>query len=296
MWTRMAGLTRRALAAGLASVAGACSVPTLFNTLAPRDAGGRRVATSVPYRPGPRHTADVYAPTAERPAGGWPLLVFIYGGSWASGDKSIYPFVGTSFAANGFVTVIPDYRLVPEVRFPAFVEDCAAAVAWALANAARYGADPNRLVLLGHSAGAYNAITLTLDRRFLQAAGVDPERVRAAAGLSGPYDFYPFDVDASRNAFGQYPDPRMTQPINLVRPDAPPLFLATGLNDDTVQPRNTLALAQAERAVGGRVEVKTYPGLDHTGAVLAISRPFRGRAPVLRDVLAFYRGVLGPGA
>ena len=288
----MACLTRRMLAAGLASAASACSVPGLFNTLAPRDPGGRRIAESLPYAPGPRRTADVYAPVAPAPPGGLPLLVFIYGGSWASGDKGIYPFVGTTFAANGFVTVIPDYRLVPEVRFPGFVEDCALAVAWALANARRWGADPDRLVLLGHSAGAYNAVTLTLDRRFLQAAGSDTARIRGTAGLAGPYDFYPFDADASRNAFGAYPEPEQTQPINLVRGDAPPLFLATGLNDDTVRPRNTEALARAQRGAGGRVEVKTYPDLDHTGAVLALSRPFRGRAPVLRDVLAFYRSVV----
>ncbi len=282
--------TRRTLAAALAATASACSAPRLFNTLAPRDAGGRRVATSLAYGEGPRRTLDVYAPDA-RPAPGTlrPLLVFLYGGSWADGDKSIYPFVGTSFAARGYVTVIPDYRLVPEVRFPGFLQDCAAAVRWAVDNAARYDADPGRLVLLGHSAGAYNAMMLTLDRRFLTEAGVRPERVRATAALAGPYDFYPFDVDASRNAFGAWPNPAETQPITYARADAPPLFLATGVSDDTVRPRNSYALAERQRALGAEVELKTYPGVDHTGIVLALSRLFRGRAPVLADVVDFYR-------
>lgn len=284
---------RSALAAALASPLGACSLPGLFNTFAPRDAGGRQVARSLPYGEGPRRTADVYVPVAARPRDGWPLLVFLYGGSWASGDKSIYPFVGTTFAANGYVTVIPDYRLVPEVRFPGFVQDCAAAVKWAVDNAARWGADPSRLVLLGHSAGAYNALMLTLDREFLTAAGLPPGRIRAAAGLAGPYDFYPFDVAASRNAFGQFPDAPRTQPITFARGDAPPLFLASGETDDTVRPRNSIRLAQAVRDAGGRADLRLYPNLDHTGIVLALSRPFRGRAPVLRDVLAFYRSVMG---
>lgn len=281
--------TRRSLAAGIASAASACSTAGVFNALAPRDAGGRRVATSLSYGEGPRRTLDVYAPD-ERPAAGRkrPLLVFLYGGSWADGDKSIYPFVGTTFAARGYVTVIPDYRLAPEVRFPGFVEDCAAAVRWAVDNAATYDADPERLFLLGHSAGAYNAMMLALDRRFLEAAGVEPVRVKAAAGLAGPYDFYPFDVAASQNAFGAFPDPEQTQPITFARADAPPLFLGTGDNDDTVQPRNSYALAQRQRALGAEAEVKTYAGVDHTGIVLALSRVFRGRAPVLSDVLSFF--------
>jgi len=282
--------TRRALAAALAGAASACSVPRLFNTLAPRDSGGRRAATSLSYGEGPRRTLDVYVPDAPVAVGRKrPLLVFLYGGSWANGEKAIYPFVGTSFAARGYVTVIPDYRLVPEVRFPEFVQDGAAAVRWAVDNAARFDADPQRLALLGHSAGAYIAMMLALDRRFLTAAGVAPERVRAAAGLAGPYDFLPFDVDSSRNAFGRWPEPAQTQPISFARADAPPLLLATGDNDDTVRPRNSYALAERQRAMGAEAEVKTYPGVDHTGIVLALSRPFRGRASVLRDVVDFFR-------
>ncbi len=279
--------SRRLLITGLAAALPGCSAAGLFNTLAPRDAGGRRVATSVPYGAGPRRTLDVYAPSA---AGvGRPLLVFTYGGSWDTGDKGIYPFVGTTFAAAGFVTVIPDYRLVPEVRFPGFVQDCAAAVRWAVDNAGRYGASADRLVLLGHSAGAYTTMMLTLDRRWLTGAGVPPERVRAAAGLAGPYDFYPFDVASSRNAFGAWPEPEQTQPITFARADAPPVLLATGVGDTTVRPRNSYALAERLRALGATAEVKTYPNVDHVGLVLALSRLFRGRAPVLRDVLEFFR-------
>ncbi len=279
--------SRRLLITGLAAALPGCSAAGLFNTLAPRDAGGRRVATSVPYGAGPRRTLDVYAPSA---AGvGRPLLVFTYGGSWDTGDKGIYPFVGTTFAAAGFVTVIPDYRLVPEVRFPGFVQDCAAAVRWAVDNAGRYGASADRLVLLGHSAGAYTTMMLTLDRRWLTGAGVPPERVRAAAGLAGPYDFYPFDVASSRNAFGAWPEPEQTQPITFARADAPPVLLATGVGDTTVRPRNSYALAERLRALGATAEVKTYPNVDHVGLVLALSRLFRGRAPVLRDVLEFVR-------
>lgn len=233
---------------------------------------------------GPRQRLDVYAPTD--PGGPRPVVVFFYGGSWRSGAKGDYGFLGDAFASRGFVTVIPDYRIAPDV-FPSFLEDGAAAVAWVRDNIAAYGGDPGRIVLGGHSAGAYIAVMLALDSKYLSAAGVDSSVIRGAAGLAGPYDFYPFDVDATRNAFGAAPNPQVTQPINFARADAPPLWLGWGEKDDTVGPRNIESLAAAERAAGANVQTKLYPNLGHVGILLALSRPFRGRAPVLDDVAEF---------
>lgn len=287
MFARRAVLTT--LAAGAAA---ACSPLRTFNTLAPRDGGVRTVARGLPFGEGPRQALDVNAPAV---GGGTPLplVVFFYGGSWNSGRRQDYAWVGQALAAQGFVAVVPDYRLVPEVRYPAFVEDGAAAVALARSRAAEWGADPDRIVLAGHSAGAYIAVMLATDRRFLQAAGVPDTALRGAAGLAGPYDFYPFDAASTRAAFGGVPDGTSTQPINVVNGDEPPLWLATGDRDQTVRPRNSVALAEKVRAAGGDAEVKLYPGIDHIGIVLALSRPFRGRAPVLADLAAFVRRVAG---
>jgi acetyl esterase/lipase len=227
---------------------------------------------------------DVYAPPG---AVGLPVIVFIYGGSWNSGSKNDYAFAGAALASSGFVSVIPDYRLVPQVRFPDFVEDCAAAVRWAADHAAEYGGDASRIVLVGHSAGAYNVMMLALDAHYLRDAGVDASAVRGAIGLAGPYDFLPFDVNATRDAFGAAPDSALTQPVHFARADAPPLLLLWGEADTTVGQRNLRGLDAAIRATGGRVETKTYPGVDHVGIMLALSRPLRGRAPTLADVTAF---------
>ena len=270
----------------------AACTPSLatFNRFAPHDRGGRTSAEGVGYGPLPRQKLDVYAP--DSPASETaPVVVFIYGGSWDSGARTDYAFVGAAFAAQGFVTVVPDYRLVPEIRFPSFLEDCAAAIGWAHANAAAHGGDPNRIVLVGHSAGAYNTMMLALDTRYLANAGVPSNAVRGAAGLAGPYDFLPFDVAATRNAFGQAPDPRLTQPVAYARADAPPLLLLWGESDTTVGPRNLEGLERAMRAAGGQVETKRYPSVDHVGIMLALSRPFRRRAPVLADVTAFAQRV-----
>jgi acetyl esterase/lipase len=279
-------MRRRTLLLGLSALVAACT-PSLgaFNAVAPRDAGGRRVARDLAYGDGSRRRLDVYAPAGA--AGPLPVIVFIYGGSWDSGSKDDYAFAGAALAARGFVTVVPDYRLVPDVRFPHFIEDCAAAVRWVADHVVEYGGDPSRVVLVGHSAGAYNAMMLGLDAHYLRDAGVEASRVRGVVGISGPYDFLPFDVDASRNAFGQAPDAALTQPVHFARADAPPLLLLWGEADTTVGPRNLRGLETAMETVGGRVERKTYPDVNHVDIMLALSRPLRGRAPTLADVTEF---------
>ena len=280
--------TRRRLlaAAGLSAAAGACSPLTALNAVMPADAGSHRVAQGVAYGDGERRRLDVYAP-AQR-AGRAPVMVFFYGGSWNNGSKDDYSFVGHAFASRGFVTVIPDYRLVPEVRFPAFVDDCADAVAWAARHSGDYGGDGGSLHLCGHSAGAYNAVMLGLDGRFLRRAGA--RAPRSVAGLAGPYDFLPLDGRVTRAAFGAYPRAAETQPISFARAGAPRMFLATGDQDTTVLPRHTAELARRLLAAGSPVTTRTYPGVGHPGLVLALGTGFRRNAPVLDDVVQHARG------
>jgi acetyl esterase/lipase len=279
-------MTRRGLATTAAALlASACSPLALFNRFSPKDSAGRLGPADIAYGPDPRQKLDVYLPKAGGDKA--PVLVFFYGGGWDSGDRRYYSWVGRALAARGFVTVLPDYRLVPQVHYPDFIRDGASAVAKARALAPGLGGDPDRVLLAGHSAGAYIAMMLALDSAYLGAAGVEMKAVRAAAGLAGPYDFYPFDVPASINAFGHAPEPVLTQPVHWARADAPPLFLGHGDKDTVVRPRNSTALAEAMKAKGGEVEMKLYPGLDHVDIVLALSRPFRGKAPVLDDVTAF---------
>jgi acetyl esterase/lipase len=278
---------RQALAfAVLALTLGACSPLTAFANLTPTDRA-QQAGQGLAYGTEPRQRLDLYAP--PNGAEGAPVAVFFYGGTWEDGRRQDYGWVGRALAAEGFLTLAPDYRLYPEVTYPTFLEDGAAAIAWAVQNAAAYGGDPSRIVLIGHSAGAYNAVMLGLDRRYLEAAGVDPSRIRAVAGLAGPYDFLPLEGATVRGVFGVADDLPATQPINQVDERAPPAFLATGDSDSVVLPRNTEALAGALRAQGVAVETRFYPDLGHAGVLLALSRPLRGRAPVLEEMTAFLR-------
>jgi acetyl esterase/lipase len=287
-------MTRRAgLIALTGSVVSACSPLSLFATFTPKDAA-KSPEHGVAYGADPRQALDVYAPRHETtPA---PVAVFFYGGSWDSGRRQDYGWVGRALAAQGFLTIVPDYRLYPAVRYPGFVEDGALAVRWAVEHARALGGDPERIVLIGHSAGAYNAAMLALDDHYLKAAGVEPKVVRAFAGLSGPYDFLPLDGPITERTFGQAPDLPGTQPTAYVRADSPPAFLGTGDGDTTVRPRNTRILAAALRAKGVAVEERHYEGLNHADTVLALSRPFRGKAPVLAEMTAFLKAQAGRGA
>lgn len=277
---------RSALAALSGTFAAACSPLSLFATLSPKDPASQ-VARGAAYGAGERQRLDVYAPRkSSQPA---PVAVFFYGGSWDSGRRQDYNWAGRALASRGFLTIVADYRLYPEVRYPGFLEDGAQAVAWASQNARGLGGDPSRTVLVGHSAGAYNAVMLALDGRYLQAAGVDPKSVKAMAGLSGPYDFLPIASDITQRIFGAADDLPSTQPLAYVRPDSPPAFLATGAADDMVWPKNTIALARKLRDAGVPVEERHYDGVDHVNMVLALSRPLRGRAPVLDEMTEFLR-------
>jgi acetyl esterase/lipase len=285
-------MTRRGLfAPALGLIAAACSPLAALNSFGPRDRGVRRVARDVAYGDDPRQKMDVHAPT-EAGARPWPMLVFFYGGGWDSGERRLYAWAAQALAARGFVVATPDYRLVPQVHFPAFIEDAAAATAMAGQIAGRYRADPARLGVIGHSAGAHLAMMITLDRRYMTAVGA-PDLIKAAAGLAGPYDFLPFDVPASINAFGRVPDPTLTQPVTFARADAPPLWLGHGTEDVVVHAEDTTILCDRMKAVGGRCEAKLYPGLNHADLIATFSPLFRRKAPVLDDVTTFLHRELG---
>lgn len=256
----------------------------LVNLLMPKEAASHRVGRGLAYGPHRRHTLDIYAPRSGD--GPWPVIYFLYGGSWNMGDRRFYAFVGRALAAAGYVVVIADYRLVPEVEYPVFLDDCAQGYAWTLQNIAAHGGDPNRVALMGHSAGAYNALMLRLSERQLADLGLESS-VKAMVGLSGPYDFFPYDVDVTMRTFGAVADPRATQPVNLAVAGLPPTFLASGDADTLVFPRNTVALARALRAKGVKAVERHYQGVGHAGTLMALGAFGRRRAPVLSDVVTF---------
>ena len=283
-----------AVAGVLAAIAGliaACSPLALINTFTPSDT--YRAQRDIAYGALERQRLDVYVP-ATNPRNA-PVILFFYGGNWNSGAKADYQFVGEAFASRGFVTVVADYRLYPQVRFPDFVHDSARAFAWVHANIAGHGGDSARIFVGGHSAGAYNAAMLAFAPAYLNAVGVAPGAVKGLIGLAGPYDFIPLTNGVAKAVFG-FPDtPRDTQPINFIPPTAgtrlPPVLLLTAPDDTVVKPGNSARLAAKLRGAGGMVKEISYAKLDHRGIAAALAAPLRGLAPVLDDIAAFANAV-----
>lgn len=279
-------------AAGLAlwGAVAATSALAVFNALVPVDRGVERAAEGQSYGPDPRQRLDVYRPAGRGGGQGLPVLVFCYGGAWNSGERALYDFAGRAFAAAGFLTIVFDYRLVPDHRFPAFVEDTAAAATWAARNAGSFGGDGSRIFLVGHSAGAYNVALAALDPRYLAAHGLTPGVIGGVAALAGPFDFLPLDDPATIAAFGHWPHPGETQPVNAVTDESPPFLLITGDADRTVYPRNSKSLAARLRDSGVKAQLLVLDGLGHADVLTAIARPLRWRAPVLEEISRFFLG------
>lgn len=277
---RRCAVMRVALTALLACLLSACSPAELLNATVPDQAA---VQSDVAYGTGPRRTLDIYRP--DKAVASPPLIVFLYGGSWTMGDKAMYPFVAQTLAGRGAVVMVPNYRLYPEVTYPGFLQDNAAAVAWALAHAAEYGATGGVFVM-GHSAGAYNAAMLGLDPALLRDAGVSRRALAGVIGLATPADFLPSRDPAVIPVFGAANTPS-NQPLAFADGTNPPLLLIHGDADTIVQPRNTVTLAAAVAAHGGPVTTRYYPGIGHIGLITAFAPLFQSRAPVLDDVWTF---------
>lgn len=270
----------------LACALAACAPVTALNALTPGSTFTR--TEGVAYGSHPRQRLDVYTPTAAAPAGGWPVAVFFYGGTWNGGERGDYKFVGEALASRGIVTLIADYRVYPEVRYPAFVEDSAMAVAHALKEAARLGGNPRRVFVVGHSAGGYNAAMVALDARWLTAVGTSPDRLAGWVGLAGPYDFYPIENPDAKPVFFHPDYPARSQPYEFVSAKSPRTFLGAANKDKLVDPqRNAVALGNRLKAAGVPTEVKLYDRVGHVTLAAALAAPLRWLAPVLDDVAAF---------
>lgn len=232
-----------------------------------------------------RQQLDVYSPKAAQ---GRPIIVFWYGGGWENGRKSQYRFVGAALAKAGYVAVLPDYRLYPEVKFPAFVHDGADALAWVASHAADIGGDPKRIYVAGHSAGAHLAAMLAYDRSQLERVGLRADTVRGFIGLSGPYALDP-NNDTYRAIFAKPFDKPDWQPVQLAKAGAPPALLMHGDADDVVDVAHARAMADALTALGVGVTLRTYPGRGHRDTVAAFALPAPDKLPVLDEIRAFVK-------
>ncbi|MFJ2487400.1 alpha/beta hydrolase [Pseudomonas sp. NPDC087639] len=284
----MAGFFRQGFGAVIGALVllllSACSPVKLLNALTPDSTFEK--TTGIAYGDDPRQKLDVYVPRDALADA--PVVVFFYGGSWNSGAREDYAFVGEALASRGIVAVVADYRLYPQVRYPLFLEDNARAVAWTRAHIREFSGNPQRLYLMGHSSGGYNAAMLALDGDLLAAVGMSPKDISGWIGLAGPYDFLPIVNPDVRPVFFWPDSPPQSQPINHVNRGAPPALLIAASKDNLVNPtRNTGGLAHKLREAGVPVQDLYYSRPNHITLVATLSRPLRRLAPVLDQVVGF---------
>jgi acetyl esterase/lipase len=279
----------------LCGVIAACSPLRAINALTPASTYVKTsgIAYGIAYDADPRQQLDIYVPrnlNSHQAKNALPVAVFFYGGNWNSGDRESYTFVGEALASRGIIAVIADYRLYPQVHYPELLDDSAKAVAWTFQHIAQYGGDAQRVFVVGHSAGAYNAAMVALDKRLLAKYSMSPKQLRGWIGLAGPYNFIPIENKDTRPVFFFPNTPKDSQPLYHVSREAPRGLLIAASKDKLVDPqRNSATLAKALKDAGVPTELILLDEVSHTTLVGALSRPLRGLAPVLDKIEAFVK-------
>lgn len=268
------------------TISAACSPVKTLNALVP--ASGYQLQADIAYGALSRQRLDIYRPR-QTVYGQPPVIVFYYGGAWEEGNKTDYKFVAEAFTSKGYVVVIPDYRVYPEVSFPALMQDPAMAAQWVKQHISSYGGDAQQVFLAGHSAGAHLAVMMSLNPQYLAQAGAKPQDFKGTIGLAGPYDFLPLKSARHKEIFGPEAERWKSQPIEFVTGNNAPMLLLVGLKDCTVWPHNTTNLAAKIRAQGGPVEVVEYPSYGHTDMVARLAKPLRGNGDLLKPILDFIK-------
>ncbi|MCG3880184.1 alpha/beta hydrolase [Psychrobacter sp. Ps6] len=256
--------------------------------------GGVGVSKDILYGDEPLQDLDVYYPKPLAQAmkaqsainSNYPMVVFVHGGSWESGNKEQYAFVGQSLAQAGYVTAVINYRKAPEHVYPDYVEDAAQAIAWSIENATSLHADPSRVAVMGHSAGAFNAVAVVSNEDFLAPYGIKPTDVATVIGIAGPYsyDFRKFD---SATAFAPDATPDQVMPDRQIKGAQPPYLLLTAEKDKVVHPTNAIKMTEAFKKAGVTVETGEIEGASHATSIGAMAPPLRWVNDVRAQVLTY---------
>lgn len=249
--------------------------------------------TTLSYGSHSAQKLDVYVPTDKKFADQTlPTIVFYFGGSWRNGKRAWYEFFAAHYCLKGYVVVVPDYRKAPEFVFPIFMHDAASAFAYARVHARQWHSSPERVFVMGHSAGAHMAALLSLDPQYLAAENLKPADIAGFVGISGPYDFLPLTDPLVVEVFNGDAQSKASQPINYVEhsAEAPPMLLVHGGKDSLVWPKNSINLAHEVNQRGGSAKVLIVPKAGHIKTLLQAARGLRWLASDIDGaVLAFLR-------
>lgn len=256
--------------------------------------GGVGVSKNILYGDQPSQDLDIYYPKPLAQAmknesaitKDYPMVVFVHGGSWETGSKEEYAFVGQSLAQAGYVTAVINYRKAPSHVYPDYVKDAAQAIAWSHNNAKSLHADPERLAVIGHSAGAFNAVAAIANEDFLAPYGMKPKDIRSVIGIAGPYS-YDFRNYDSETAFAANATPDEVMPDRRIKGEQPPYLLLTAEKDKVVYDTNAIKMTEALKAAGVKVENGVIKGASHATSIGAMAPSLRWVNDVRAQVLTY---------
>ncbi|MSP49837.1 MAG: alpha/beta hydrolase [Alphaproteobacteria bacterium] len=222
-----------------------------------------RVVLDQAYGPDYWQRVDLYLPESES-LRDLPVLIFLHGGGWSNGYKEWMGYMAPAFTDLPAIFVSVSYRLLPDIRFPANLDDTIAALAWVHKYIAGYGGDPGRLFVGGHSAGGHLAALATLRRDLLAKAGVPIEAIRACLPVSGSFKFEIGELEARGKAMLAKPeDAPVASPITYVAGNRVPFYIVWGDQDLEHVLKTGMPMVDALKAAGSSVEHQVFPGFDH---------------------------------
>ncbi len=256
------------------------------------------LARDVQFSPDMTPRLDVYSP----PEGdNYPVLLFVHGGGWDKYDKELFAPVAKQLLPQGMVVVIPNYTLYPDAGYEQMASEVAAALSWTLENIDRYGGDPTRVTIAGHSAGGHLAGLVVLDEHFLQAFDHRTDEVCGFVGLSGVYDVnaqFAFEQSKGSDApvmtavMGGRDNFEKASPISYITPFAPPALLIHGEQDTTVPASMSQAFHEALQSAGALSELRLYPDKAHSDYLF--DALVDEQAPIIQELTRFVTGCLPP--
>jgi len=302
-WYGLAGLLATAVVSGCALMDFA-SVKVMYQKASLPDS---QIHKDIAYRESstdPKQRLDLYVPERQN----WPVLVFIHGGGWNTGDKAydvagsdLYANIGRYFASRGIGTAVINYRLLPHVNWREQIRDAAAATAWVYRNAARYGGNPKRLFLSGHSAGAQLAARIALDPEPLKKEGFSKGIVAGVIGVSGAgYEIASKRSISSTGGLKTYYAKRFADGdetdawakeasiLRFIDKTAPPFLILYGSAETNDLKQQSELLAKRLKSSGVPMEWIVIPHRDHIQTVMTMSREEGVTTPALRHFIEKY--------
>ena len=239
-----------------------------LNRLTPRK--GYSVQENVAYGLRARHRLDLFR--TQTPREHRPLIVFVHGGAWMHGDKKDYRFIGEAFAKEGFDVAVINYHLAPEHIFPASIDDLSLALNYLNVHQLKYQISTEKVVLMGHSAGAFNVMSALYHPKPYEIQC--RSQITAIIGLAGPYHFDYKGDPICADAFDQNRPYQEVMPYYFVEPNTVKHYLLVAENDDVVGLSNAVDLDRRLKEKGNYSQLWTVPRIGHISMIGSVSSLF----------------------